>query len=323
MSPRWIVWRPSSSTTNAVLAPALRALRVVAVGPHAGQQDVLDLVLAGPVERERRLEARRQHRLAVARARPLLRQRRVVGVAVRRDVGGDAAPRRPDDRLDRRPRRPRRPPRSRTHVCPYQVISMPRFCTPHLPRDHRGDRSAERPGIEKTGGACPIGAPGRREGGWNLEGSESNHRPAPVQRRDTERLRNAISDRGRPAGRGSRRSLARCRADDLDPHRAARAGSPSSRAPAASRRAASRRPAPPPAPPPRRRPVDAGPEPRRPARALGRADDLGRRPRLVRPTRPLRRPRPTPRGAGQPGHQRPERRDLLGDREPGRRRSAA
>src|SRR6185369_8486003 len=26
------------------------------------------------------------------------------------------------------------------------------------------------PGKEKTGGACPIGAPGRREGGWNLEG---------------------------------------------------------------------------------------------------------------------------------------------------------
>jgi hypothetical protein len=28
----------------------------------------------------------------------------------------------------------------------------------------------ETTGQEKTGGACPIGAPGRREGGWNLEG---------------------------------------------------------------------------------------------------------------------------------------------------------
>src|SRR5438093_13071602 len=39
----------------------------------------------------------------------------------------------------------------------------------------RSDRTRRRAegevqGKEKTGGACPIGAPGRREGGWNLEG---------------------------------------------------------------------------------------------------------------------------------------------------------
>ena len=31
-------------------------------------------------------------------------------------------------------------------------------------------------GHEETGGACPIGAPGRREGGWNLGGSVRTER---------------------------------------------------------------------------------------------------------------------------------------------------
>ena len=49
------------------LAAPLLALRVVAVGADAGHQDVADLVLAGSVEDERVLDARRQDRLAVAR----------------------------------------------------------------------------------------------------------------------------------------------------------------------------------------------------------------------------------------------------------------
>ena len=49
------------------LAAALRALRVVAVRPHAREQDVVDLVLAGAVEHERRLEAGRDRGPAVAR----------------------------------------------------------------------------------------------------------------------------------------------------------------------------------------------------------------------------------------------------------------
>ena len=66
------------------LAAALGAARVVAIGPDAGQQDVADLVLAGSVEDEGVVEARRQQRLAVARPAALgLGQRPVVGVADR------------------------------------------------------------------------------------------------------------------------------------------------------------------------------------------------------------------------------------------------
>ena len=76
MSPRWIVWTPSTSTTNETRLPRSRPARVVAVGPDAGDQDLLDLVLAGAVEDERVVEARRQERRAVARRLPLaLRQR--------------------------------------------------------------------------------------------------------------------------------------------------------------------------------------------------------------------------------------------------------
>ena len=56
ISPRWIVWSPSSSTTKDALA-ALGALGVVAVRANAGDEDLLDLVLAGAVEDERRVEA--------------------------------------------------------------------------------------------------------------------------------------------------------------------------------------------------------------------------------------------------------------------------
>ena len=43
----------------------LRAARVVAVGADAGDEDLLDLVLAGPVEDEGVVQARRQEGLAV------------------------------------------------------------------------------------------------------------------------------------------------------------------------------------------------------------------------------------------------------------------
>ena len=59
---------------------ALLALGVVAVRPHAGQEDVLDLVLAGGVEGEGVLEAARQDVLPSRVRRPLaFAQRRVVG----------------------------------------------------------------------------------------------------------------------------------------------------------------------------------------------------------------------------------------------------
>ncbi len=82
------------------LLAALGALRVVAVGPDARQEDVADLVLAGAVEDERLVERARQDRLAVTRALALgLRQRPVVRVRVGDDLAGDAATGRPDDRL--------------------------------------------------------------------------------------------------------------------------------------------------------------------------------------------------------------------------------
>ena len=84
------------------LLAALRALGVVAVRPDAGQQDVADLVLAGPVEDERVVERAREDGLAVARALALgLWQRPVVGMGVRDDLAGDPASGRPDDRLIR------------------------------------------------------------------------------------------------------------------------------------------------------------------------------------------------------------------------------
>jgi hypothetical protein len=44
--------------------------------------------------------------------------------------------------------------------------------------DRRGQRGDVVPGVtdRKSGGACPIGAPTRREGGWNPEGSVQNER---------------------------------------------------------------------------------------------------------------------------------------------------
>ena len=82
------------------LLARLGALGVVAIGPHAGDEDLLDLVLAGTVEDERVVEARRQVGVAVARELALRPgELVVVGVAERDDVAGDAAPGRADDRL--------------------------------------------------------------------------------------------------------------------------------------------------------------------------------------------------------------------------------
>jgi hypothetical protein len=65
MSPRWMVWIPSSSTTNEVCLPLLVPLGVVAVRCGSGREDVADLVLAWSVEDERLLEATGHHRAAV------------------------------------------------------------------------------------------------------------------------------------------------------------------------------------------------------------------------------------------------------------------
>ena len=75
-------------------------------------------------------------------------------------------------------------------------------------------------GIERTGGACPIGAPGPREGGWNLlRVSEANHRPRRIQPRATERLRNAHLAGATVWPMGPIRApVAECRAMTSTPH---------------------------------------------------------------------------------------------------------
>ena len=81
---------------------ALGAADVVAIGPDAGDQHLLDLVLAGAVEDERVVQAGREERRAVAR-QPALRlalaSGRVIGMAEGDDVAGDAAAGRSDDGL--------------------------------------------------------------------------------------------------------------------------------------------------------------------------------------------------------------------------------
>ena len=67
MSPRWIVWIPSSSLTNAVWRPRSAPLDAVAVCPHAREQRVVDLVLARAVQHECRLQAGGDRGAAVAR----------------------------------------------------------------------------------------------------------------------------------------------------------------------------------------------------------------------------------------------------------------
>jgi hypothetical protein len=74
-----------------LLAPLL-ATSIVAIRPHASQQDVADLVLAGTLENERGLEAGREHGRPVPGPDPLgAGQGRVVRVADGDDVTGDPA----------------------------------------------------------------------------------------------------------------------------------------------------------------------------------------------------------------------------------------
>jgi hypothetical protein len=71
------------------LAPPLLALRIVAVGPDPGHQDVADLVLAGRVQDERVLDAGRQDGLPVAGHLALgPAHGGVIGVRERDDLGG-------------------------------------------------------------------------------------------------------------------------------------------------------------------------------------------------------------------------------------------
>ena len=64
ISPRWIVWSPSSSTRNATCLPRSAPLASSRYVRTPGQQDVVDLVLAGSVEDERVVERARQERRA-------------------------------------------------------------------------------------------------------------------------------------------------------------------------------------------------------------------------------------------------------------------
>ena len=83
------------------LLAGLGAAGVVAVGPDAGDQDLLDLVLARAVEHERGVQAGRQERATVARLLALgPRERAIVGVTEGDDVAGDPTAGRPDDRLE-------------------------------------------------------------------------------------------------------------------------------------------------------------------------------------------------------------------------------
>ena len=83
------------------LLAGLGAAGVVAIGPDAGDQDLLDLVLTGTVEHERVIEAGREERAPVARLLALRSgERSIIGVAEGDDVAGDPAAGRPDDRLE-------------------------------------------------------------------------------------------------------------------------------------------------------------------------------------------------------------------------------
>ena len=79
---------------------AFQAFVLVAERTHSCDQDVLDLVFAGPVEDEGILQAAWQQRAAVAR-KPTLgpRVRRVVRMAVGDDLAGDTPTCWADDRL--------------------------------------------------------------------------------------------------------------------------------------------------------------------------------------------------------------------------------
>ena len=58
-------------------------------------------------------------------------------------------------------------PLSRTQVRPYQVSSIGLILTDaaHPRLNPESPHAAAAPGERETGSACPIGAPGRREGG--------------------------------------------------------------------------------------------------------------------------------------------------------------
>ena len=126
MSPRWMVWTPSTSTTNDDLLAGLGAAGVVAIGPDAGDQDLLDLVLA----RARRGRTRRPGWTAGASARratclPLARGsgrssgwlKVTMSPVIPRPVG-------PTTDWNGSLTTTASLPRNRTHVRPYQVSSI-------------------------------------------------------------------------------------------------------------------------------------------------------------------------------------------------------
>ena len=173
---------------------ALRPALVVAEGPHAGDEDVLDLVLARAVEDERLLQARRQVGRAVA-GRPSLRprQRGVVGVAERDDVAGDPASGRPDDCLVGIGDDDGVPP-----LEPHAGASVPRAvpCRDSATRRLHGEFAPRRAGLRRPGAPrrsfgpekedrrrLPIGASGRREGGRICGCRRDRLRPAGPRRR--------------------------------------------------------------------------------------------------------------------------------------------
>src|SRR6266403_1025196 len=84
------------------LLAGVAATSIIAVGPDAGDEYLLDFVFAGPIENKGAVEAGRQQRLPVPRELALgARQWAVVRMTVGDDVAADPATRRPDDRLVR------------------------------------------------------------------------------------------------------------------------------------------------------------------------------------------------------------------------------
>jgi hypothetical protein len=82
------------------VAAAFFAAVIVAEGSDAGDQDILDFILARTVETEGLFQAAGDNRAAVPRRpTPGLGQRRIVGMAVGHDVAGDPATRRANHRL--------------------------------------------------------------------------------------------------------------------------------------------------------------------------------------------------------------------------------
>src|SRR5258708_910519 len=153
------------------LLAGLDAMSVIAIGPDASHQDLLDLVLARPVQHECALQAGGQERAAIPRMLAFgAGQRGVVRVAEGDDVATDPASRRPHDRLVRighhdRVLTPNPDARSAVPGELHPPDSDTPTCTAAPPRiAQRSGTAALRIGSSRPLGSVPGGHEDRRPG---------------------------------------------------------------------------------------------------------------------------------------------------------------